>query len=173
MEKTENSYRSSEAAKAAGITQHVLNEWVHRGLIQPAVPAPGQGASAIWDFKAIVLIRLMKLLVDAGMTRMDAGKIVSSDAVSSLLDTAIKRTVKIGPFGFKFRVENSLLQKPDDKISSPVWLMAAIHSGMVLADWYRNETERLKVLKGFEDVEAYTTVNLAAVINAVYSKLKG
>lgn len=172
MQPYSDKFKSSKAAKAAGITQDVMNQWVQRKLIHPAEAAPGQGAGATWDFNSIVKLRLMKVLVDAGMTRVDAGHISSDARVSKLIeDISYPVIQKVSRLGFKLFSKPSLLSDVSSKIASPAWIVVSKKGAGVVANWFCNDEERAKILPVFEQAESYTTVNLAAIINYVYSEL--
>lgn len=172
MKPYSDTFKSSKAAKAAGITQDVMNQWVQRKLIHPAEAAPGQGAGATWDFNSIVKLRLMKVLVDAGMTRVDGGNIATDPYVSKLIEKISFPVIqKVSRFGFKVFGKPSLLSDSASGITTPAWLVVSKKGAGVVADWFCNDDERAKILPLFEQAESYTIVNLAVIINYVYSEL--
>ena len=69
-ERDENAgYRGAEAAKAAGITYRQLDYWDRTGLVQPTVRgAAGSGSQRLYSFRDILVLKLVKRLLDTGVS---------------------------------------------------------------------------------------------------------
>jgi len=62
-------YRGPQACKAAGITYRQLDYWARTGLIEPTVrPATGSGTQRLYGFRDILLLKVIKRLLDAGIS---------------------------------------------------------------------------------------------------------
>ena len=62
-------YRGPTACKAAGITYRQLDYWARTGLIEPTVRgAKGSGSQRLYSFQDILLLKVVKRLLDAGIS---------------------------------------------------------------------------------------------------------
>ncbi|MDO4259567.1 MAG: MerR family transcriptional regulator [Actinomycetaceae bacterium] len=62
-------YRGPIACSAAGITYRQLDYWARTGLLQPSVrPAHGSGSQRLYSFKDILVLKIVKKLLDAGVS---------------------------------------------------------------------------------------------------------
>ena len=62
-------YRGTSAAAAAGITYRQLDYWDRTGLLQPSVrPAVGSGSQRLYAFRDILVLKLVKRLLDTGVS---------------------------------------------------------------------------------------------------------
>ena len=62
-------YRGPQACKAAGITYRQLDYWARTGLIEPTVRgATGSGTQRLYGFRDILLLKVIKRLLDAGIS---------------------------------------------------------------------------------------------------------
>ena len=62
-------YRGPTACKAAGITYRQLDYWARTGLVEPSVrPATGSGTQRLYSFRDILLLKVIKRLIDAGIS---------------------------------------------------------------------------------------------------------
>lgn len=62
-------YRGTSAAAAAGITYRQLDYWDRTGLVQPSVrPAGGSGSQRLYAFRDILVLKLVKRLLDTGVS---------------------------------------------------------------------------------------------------------
>ncbi len=62
-------YRVPTALSAAGITYRQLDYWARTGLVTPSVrDATGSGSSRLYSFRDILVLRLVKKLLDAGVS---------------------------------------------------------------------------------------------------------
>ncbi|GGF34823.1 transcriptional regulator [Marmoricola endophyticus] len=62
-------YRGPMACSAAGITYRQLDYWARTGLVEPTVRgATGSGTQRLYSFRDILLLRVVKSLLDAGVS---------------------------------------------------------------------------------------------------------
>lgn len=62
-------YRGPTACSAAGITYRQLDYWARTGLIQPSVRgASGSGTQRLYSFRDILILKVIKRLLDAGIS---------------------------------------------------------------------------------------------------------
>lgn len=62
-------YRGPTACSAAGITYRQLDYWARTGLVEPTVrEASGSGSQRLYSFRDILVLRVVKKLLDAGVS---------------------------------------------------------------------------------------------------------
>ena len=62
-------YRGPVACSAAGITYRQLDDWARTGLVEPSVRgATGSGTSRLYSFRDILVLRVVKHLIDTGVS---------------------------------------------------------------------------------------------------------
>src|SRR5439155_14569416 len=62
-------YRGPTACSAAGITYRQLDYWARTGLVEPTVrEASGSGTQRLYSFRDILVLRVVKKLLDAGVS---------------------------------------------------------------------------------------------------------
>ena len=62
-------YRGPTACSAAGITYRQLDYWARTGLVQPSVrPAAGSGSQRLYGFRDILVLKVVKRLLDTGVS---------------------------------------------------------------------------------------------------------
>jgi DNA-binding transcriptional MerR regulator len=62
-------YRGPTACRAAGITYRQLDYWARTGLLEPSVrPAGGSGTQRLYGFRDILVLKIVKRLLDAGVS---------------------------------------------------------------------------------------------------------
>jgi DNA-binding transcriptional MerR regulator len=62
-------FRGPTACNAAGITYRQLDYWARTGLVDPTVrSATGSGTQRLYSFKDILLLKIIKRLLDAGVS---------------------------------------------------------------------------------------------------------
>src|ERR1700709_2467790 len=62
-------YRGRTAGNAAGITYRQLDYWARTGLVEPTVRgAPGSGPQRLYGFRDILILKIIKRLLDAGIS---------------------------------------------------------------------------------------------------------
>src|SRR5436190_8915115 len=65
----EAGYRGPIACKAAGITYRQLDYWARTGLVEPTVrPATGSGSQRLYGFRDILVLKVVKRLLDTGIS---------------------------------------------------------------------------------------------------------
>ncbi len=81
-------YRGPTACAAAGITYRQLDYWARTGLVEPSVrPATGSGTQRLYGFRDILVLKIVKRLLDAGVSLQQIRQAVthlSSRGVSDL-----------------------------------------------------------------------------------------
>lgn len=66
---TTTGYRGPTACRAAGITYRQLDYWARTGLVVPEVRgAKGSGSQRLYSFRDILLLKVIKRLLDAGIS---------------------------------------------------------------------------------------------------------
>jgi DNA-binding transcriptional MerR regulator len=62
-------YRGPTACSAAGITYRQLDYWARTGLVEPSVrEASGSGTQRLYSFRDILVLKVVKKLLDAGIS---------------------------------------------------------------------------------------------------------
>lgn len=62
-------YRGPTACAAAGITYRQLDYWARTGLVEPSVrSAQGSGTQRLYGFRDVVVLKIVKRLLDAGVS---------------------------------------------------------------------------------------------------------
>ncbi|NNG36124.1 MerR family transcriptional regulator [Nakamurella aerolata] len=62
-------YRGTTACQAAGITYRQLDYWARTGLVVPTVrSAKGSGSQRLYSFKDILVLKVVKRLLDTGVS---------------------------------------------------------------------------------------------------------
>ncbi|MFB7762446.1 MerR family transcriptional regulator [Streptomyces xiamenensis] len=62
-------YRGPSACAAAGITYRQLDYWARTQLVQPSIrPAHGSGTQRLYSFQDILVLKIVKRLLDAGVS---------------------------------------------------------------------------------------------------------
>lgn len=66
---TDVGYRGPVACSAAGITYRQLDYWARTGLVTPSVRgAAGSGSQRLYGFRDILVLRIVKRLIDTGVS---------------------------------------------------------------------------------------------------------
>ena len=69
LETDEVGYRGPIACNAAGITYRQLDYWARTGLLQPSIRAArGSGSQRLYSFRDILVLKVVKKLLDAGVS---------------------------------------------------------------------------------------------------------
>ena len=62
-------YRGPTACSAAGITYRQLDYWARTGLVEPSVrAASGSGSQRLYSFRDILVLKIVKRLLDTGVS---------------------------------------------------------------------------------------------------------
>lgn len=65
----ETGYRGPTASKAAGITYRQLDYWARTGLVSPSTRvAKGSGSQRLYSFRDILVLKVVKRLLDTGVS---------------------------------------------------------------------------------------------------------
>jgi DNA-binding transcriptional MerR regulator len=65
----ESGYRGPTACRAAGITYRQLDYWARTGLVEPSVrSATGSGSQRLYGFRDILALKVVKRLLDTGVS---------------------------------------------------------------------------------------------------------
>lgn len=71
-------YRGPTACRAAGITYRQLDYWARTGLVEPTVrSATGSGTQRLYGFRDILVLRVVKRLLDSGVSLQQIRSAVS------------------------------------------------------------------------------------------------
>ena len=66
---TEQGFRAPQVCKVVGITYRQLDYWARTGLLRPSLQtAHGSGSQRLYSFQDVVQLRVVKRLLDAGMS---------------------------------------------------------------------------------------------------------
>jgi len=68
-QQNEIGYRGATACAAAGISYRQLDYWARTGLLEPSVrTASGSGTARLYGFRDILVLKIVKRLLDAGIS---------------------------------------------------------------------------------------------------------
>ncbi|MDE9367369.1 MerR family transcriptional regulator [Luteipulveratus sp. YIM 133132] len=78
-------YRGPAACRAAGVTYRQLDYWARTGLLEPSVRNPsGSGHQRLYSFRDILVLKIVKRLLDTGVSLQQI-----RTAVSALRDRGV------------------------------------------------------------------------------------
>jgi DNA-binding transcriptional MerR regulator len=84
-------YRGPTACNAAGITYRQLDYWARTGLVEPSVrEASGSGTQRLYSFRDILVLKIVKKLLDAGISLQNI-----RTAISTLRDRGVADLAQI------------------------------------------------------------------------------
>ncbi|MHB1986980.1 MAG: MerR family transcriptional regulator [Acidimicrobiales bacterium] len=70
-------YRGPQVCKIVGITYRQLDHWDRTGLISPSLAsARGSGTQRLYSYRDVVVLRIIKQLLDSGVTLQRARKAI-------------------------------------------------------------------------------------------------
>ncbi|MGH3711931.1 MAG: MerR family transcriptional regulator [Micromonosporaceae bacterium] len=82
-------YRGTTACNAAGITYRQLDYWARTGLVVPSVrSAAGSGSQRLYSFRDIVVLKVVKRLLDAGVSLQNIRKAIDQLRARGIEDLA-------------------------------------------------------------------------------------
>jgi len=82
-------YRGPTACNAAGITYRQLDYWARTGLVEPTVRgAAGSGSQRLYGFRDILVLKLVKRLLDTGISLQQIRTAVNQLRESGVNDLA-------------------------------------------------------------------------------------
>lgn len=71
-------YRGPVASAAAGITYRQLDYWARTGLLKPSIrAAQGSGSQRLYSFQDVLVLKIVKKLLDAGVSLQQVRQAVS------------------------------------------------------------------------------------------------
>ncbi len=80
-------YRGASAAAAAGITYRQLDYWDRTGLTVPSIQgATGSGSQRLYSFRDILVLKLVKRLLDTGVSLQQIRVAVEQLALAGISD---------------------------------------------------------------------------------------
>lgn len=80
-------YRGASAAAAAGISYRQLDYWDRTGLVVPSIQtATGSGSQRLYSFRDILVLKLVKRLLDTGVSLQQIRVAVDQLAVAGISD---------------------------------------------------------------------------------------
>ncbi len=84
-------YRGPTACNVAGITYRQLDYWARTGLVEPTVrEASGSGTHRLYSFRDILVLKVVKKLLDAGVSLVNI-----RTAISTLRDRGVADLAQI------------------------------------------------------------------------------
>src|SRR3954453_12986200 len=82
-------YRGAVAARAAGITYRQLDYWARTELVEPTVRgATGSGSQRLYRYRDILVLKLVKRLLDTGISLQQIRTAVDQLRVAGIRDLA-------------------------------------------------------------------------------------
>ena len=76
---SEQGYRGPHVCKIVGITYRQLDYWARTGLVRPSVmDANGSGTQRLYSWRDLVELKVIKQMLDAGISLQSARKAVES-----------------------------------------------------------------------------------------------
>ena len=76
---SEPGYRGPQVCKIVGITYRQLDYWARTGLVRPSVmDANGSGTQRLYSYRDLVELKVIKQMLDAGISLQSARKAVES-----------------------------------------------------------------------------------------------
>src|SRR3954469_11571768 len=91
-------YRGAVAARAAGITYRQLDYWARTELVEPTVRgASGSGSQRLYGFRDILVLKLVKRLLDTGISLQQIRTAVNQLREAGISDLAQTPLMTDGP----------------------------------------------------------------------------
>ena len=85
----ETGYGAPTACAAAGITYRQLDYWARTGLVEPSIrPASGSGTQRLYSFRDILVLKVVKRLLDTGVSLQNIRAAVGQLRASGVADLA-------------------------------------------------------------------------------------
>ena len=82
-------YRGPIACSAAGITYRQLDYWARTGLVEPSIrTAHGSGSQRLYSFRDILVLKVVKRLLDTGVSLAATSAARSSTCASAASTTS-------------------------------------------------------------------------------------
>jgi DNA-binding transcriptional MerR regulator len=82
-------YRGVAAMRAAGISYRQLDYWARTGLVEPSIrAATGSGSQRLYSFRDLVVLRVVKSLLEAGVSLQNIRKAIDTLRAHGVEDLA-------------------------------------------------------------------------------------
>lgn len=82
-------YRGVAAMNAAGISYRQLDYWARTGLVEPSIrPAAGSGSQRLYSFRDLVVLRVVKSLLEAGVSLQNIRRAIETLRAHGVEDLA-------------------------------------------------------------------------------------
>src|SRR2546425_1842994 len=86
---TEQGYRVPDVCRIVGISYRQLDYWARTGLVVPSVrDASGSGTQRLYSFRDIVVLKVVKRLLDAGVSLQNIRKAIETLRSRGVADLA-------------------------------------------------------------------------------------
>ncbi|MBX3312651.1 MAG: MerR family transcriptional regulator [Microbacteriaceae bacterium] len=111
LELDDNSgYRGTVAANAVGITYRQLDYWARTDLVSPSVRgAQGSGSQRLYGFKDIIVLKLVKNLLDTGISMQQIRAVVNELRASGISDLAAVTLMSDGATVYLCTSQNEII----------------------------------------------------------------
>ncbi len=92
-------YRGPHVCKIVGITYRQLDHWDRTGLLSPSLAAArGSGSQRLYSYTDVVVLKIIKQLLDSGLTLQGARKAIEFFR-ESVSDDLASASLVLGPSG--------------------------------------------------------------------------
>ncbi len=92
-------YRGPHVCKIVGITYRQLDHWDRSGLLSPSLAAArGSGSQRLYSYRDVVVLKIIKQLLDSGLTLQGARKAIDFFR-QSVTDDLSSASLVLGPSG--------------------------------------------------------------------------
>lgn len=103
-------YRGTVAASAVGITYRQLDYWARTDLVSPSVRgAQGSGSQRLYGFKDIIVLKLVKNLLDTGISMQQIRSVVNELRASGISDLAAVTLMSDGATVYLCTSQNEII----------------------------------------------------------------
>ncbi len=103
-------YRGPTACTAAGITYRQLDYWARTDLVVPSIrPASGSGSQRLYSFKDILILRIVKRLLDTGVSLQNVRTAVNHLAERGVTDLAQITLMSDGASIYECRSQDEII----------------------------------------------------------------
>jgi len=103
-------YRGPMACAAAGITYRQLDYWARTGLVSPSIqPAEGSGTKRLYSFRDIVVLKVVKRLLDAGVSLQNIRKAIEALRAHGAKDLAEITLISDGTTVYECRSDEEVV----------------------------------------------------------------
>ena len=103
-------YRGPVACQAAGITYRQLDYWARTGLVIPQIQmAEGSGTQRLYSFRDILMLKVIKKLIDAGISLQQIRLAVAHLRARGNIDMTAITLVSDGTSVFECTEDNEII----------------------------------------------------------------